>query len=72
MKPSTLSRQPAPRTGTPRVSLLQAAVASAFVALPMLLAAAPAAAVQFTVTNLETLEGLTSDDLLGFAGRATC
>ena len=40
-----------------RVSVLQTAVAGAFIALPMLFAAAPAGAVQFIVTDLGTLGG---------------
>ncbi len=49
-----------PRSRTPRYSALQAAVASAFIALPMLFAAAPAGAVQFIVTDLGALGGLHS------------
>ena len=50
----------APSHGTPRVSALQAAVAGAFIALPMLFAAAPARAVQCIVTDLGALGGTVS------------
>ena len=57
MKSSISHGRHAPRSCTPRVSALQAAVASAFIALPMLFATAPAGAVQFIVTDLGTLGG---------------
>ena len=49
-----------PGRRAPSVSALQTAVASAFIALPMLFAAAPAGAVQFIVTDLGTLGGTIS------------
>ena len=76
MKPSIWRKPRTLCTRTPRVSALHAALSATLFAFPMLFAAAPAGAVQFSVTNLGTLGGTYSGaqginaagQVVGYAG----